>query len=580
MTTRSRTLTPLLPLVLVFLLGIPSVPLATTMESLRFPEAVGQVHDARQGRPLWVATDGLTPQGQDLIRVISTLSNEGLNPADYHLSSFAHLEGASASPSYVQQKIASSAHQLERLLTDAFLSLAMDLAGARETSLELPEKWVPTSASPHLLAEITELLIDGELPPGLGLDQFRPRHPDYARLCQALAQESRRLAQRPRISLSEGPVLRKGDCSVRVLELRRQLIFWGDLPALPLAGPGPSPWLAAFTFDETVARAVRHFQRRQGLVADGLVGTQTLVALNRSVEDHLAHIRLNLERLRWLPRDLGDRHIRVNIPDFTLSLFQDQAPLFTTRAIVGKQERPTPIFSGKISAMVVNPYWNVPQKLAREDLLPKVRSNPTYLHERQFTVYENWVPGAPPLDFQTLDWDSIKPWDMAYKFQQNPGPQNPLGQVKFMFTNPFSVYLHDTNHPEAFRQNQRTLSSGCVRVEDPIQLAHLLMETSSEFPEKSPPLVTLLQSQENRRLKLDRPVPVHLMYLTCWVDESGDLNFREDVYGYDDRLLAALEVQFAKESEEILAAGAPQLTEREIARTEPTSFAPVPYPHE
>lgn len=530
-------------------------------DSLRFPDTVARIQDGRSGKPLWVTHEGWTPQGIQLLSLICSCRDEGLVATDYHSRTLEPYAGGVVAPTYTRRVLKKISPVLEELLMDAYLGLAVDLSGGRVGGQDLPEKWIKQERTQAILDKLASLLMAGDIPleGDLGLDRYRPAHLQYDKLREALAAEITRLSRPDPAPLEEGPVLKPGQRDRRVLVLRRRLDFWAKEVASIPAGPGLTDLMAACLFDERLARAVKSYQDRQGLVPDGIVGPQTLAALNQSPEDRLASIRLNLERMRWLPRDLGPVYVQVNIPDFRLTVMGEGRELFSTRAIVGRVQRPTPILSGNISSLVVNPFWNVPQKLAREDILPRVQDDPSYLIEHRYNVYENWVPGAPVLDPLQLDWLEIQPWDLAYKFQQNPGPGNPLGKVKFMFTNPFSVYLHDTNHRKQFSHSQRSLSSGCVRVEKPLELAQLLMGLEDPADVADGRLSELLEANENGRIALSRPVPVHFMYLTCWVDQWGVLQFRNDVYGYDTPQLAALEKHQPGEGEGWLAANGTQL---------------------
>ncbi len=514
-----------------------------SQDPLRFPEIVQQIVSAQGDSPIWTHATGYTESGIALLGILSAAEFEGLKPSDYH---FEFVSGFYAQPNSLlldKQHFAKNQGQLECLMTDAYLGYAIDLSGGRIEQSVLPEKWVKEDSKVQILARLKQVLIQNLLhdSPDLGLSVFRPAHPEYHSLLKALAHYRLRQGRYQWRALPAGPSLRPGMIDKRVPGLRRRFVTSGDHHLENLQIPGVSSWEKANCFDSGLVNSVRLFQGRHGLAADGIIGPQTLAALNVSDQKRLTQIKLNLERLRWLPDNLGDTHIRVNIPEFKLMVRQDEAVLFTTKAIVGRPQRPTPILSGKISSLVVNPYWNVPQKLARRDLLPKIKTDPAFLSDRNFKVYDNWSPGAPELDPHLQDWDSIKPWDMAFKFRQSPGPNNPLGQIKFMFNNQFSVFIHDTNHKERFASRQRAFSSGCVRIEDPLALAHLLFEQFRQGEGRVPSdLNPLLESQENQRLSLPQRVPVHLLYLTCWVDESGRLQYREDIYGYDPLLAEAL----------------------------------------
>ncbi|MBU1072157.1 L,D-transpeptidase family protein, partial [bacterium] len=251
-----------------------------------------------------------------------------------------------------------------------------------------------------------------------------------------------------------------------------------------------------------------------------------------------AQLAVNLERLRWLPRDPGSRRIRVNIPEFKLEVVENGETALSMRAVVGRVDRPTPVLSGVVTCMEVNPYWNIPQKIARDDLLPHVQRDPGYLSQHNIRVYENWRPEAKELEPHAIDWQDIATLDLAYKLRQEPGPQNALGRIKFMFANPFSVYIHDTPNREKFTARNRSFSSGCVRVENPLTLAAYLLRGGGAPGGDG--LMAAVDSPDNARLGLPRPVPVHLVYLTAWADRDGVTHFRDDIYGYDAILSSAL----------------------------------------
>ncbi len=510
--------------------------------TLRFAKEVEQIHTPGLGKSIWTTDTGWSEAGLVLQELISAAASEGLEPADYHLDSIFESGNLHGSLELEQQHFLENRLQMEYLLTDAYLGYGMDLAGGRTDLSALPEKWIRSDRGEQTLARLKQYLIKGSFRdlPNLGLGKMRPNHSEYNQMLAALEELKKREKTGLWQPFPAGPTLRPGMSDSRIPQLRSRLFACGDLQGLQLSLPGARSWQKAFEYDSDLAVSVRAFQGRHGLVVDGIVASQTRAALNVSDDKLIKQILLNLERLRWLPDTLGQTFIRVNIPDFKLEVRKGEDELFSTRAIVGRPGRPTPVLTGSVSSLVVNPFWNVPQKLARRDLLPKIKTDSTWLAERNFRVYESWASQAPEVELSGGDWNAIKPWDMAFKFRQDPGPRNPLGKIKFLFDNKFSVFIHDTNHKEGFAQRRRAFSSGCIRIEDPLALAQLLVNVTDKDSLSVTGFNEVLESDENRKLALTQAIPVHLLYLTCWVDDAGKVQFREDIYGYDTLLTEAL----------------------------------------
>jgi murein L,D-transpeptidase YcbB/YkuD len=267
------------------------------------------------------------------------------------------------------------------------------------------------------------------------------------------------------------------------------------------------------------------------------VGKGTLAALNVSVEDRIRQIQLNLERWRWMPDDLGARYVLVNIPAFEMHIADAGRVVKTLRTIVGRKARPTPQFASAITYLELNPYWHVPPKIAREDLLPKIQADPAYLMRQNFHVFGSWAKDAPAIDPFTIDWSSLSKDHFPFHLRQEPADHNALGRVKFMFPNDRSVYIHDTPGKRLFARPSRPFSSGCVRVEDPLDLAHFLLAGQNWDKDR---LSQAVADSRRQVIILEDPVPVYLVYRTAWAATDGEIHFAEDIYGYDPRLLAAM----------------------------------------
>ncbi|MCA9770794.1 MAG: L,D-transpeptidase family protein, partial [Myxococcales bacterium] len=277
------------------------------------------------------------------------------------------------------------------------------------------------------------------------------------------------------------------------------------------------------------------------LEADGVAGRETLAALNVPAAERVRGLLVNLERWRWLPQELGERHVMVNIAGFHLDLVDGGRSVLDMKVIVGRSYRRTPVFSDRIRYLVFNPQWEVPRKLALQDVLPRVREDTAYLEHKGFRVLEGWGADERVVDPATVDWASLGPDHWPYRFRQKPGPTNSLGVVKFMFPNKFDVYLHDTPAKDLFASSKRSFSSGCIRVERALDLAEALLKDDPGWTRER--IDATVGAERERTVALRAPVPVHLQYWTAWADEDGSIEFREDLYRRDARVAKALRIE-------------------------------------
>ena len=286
---------------------------------------------------------------------------------------------------------------------------------------------------------------------------------------------------------------------------------------------------------ESLPTGIRRFQERHGLEPDGRIGKRTLAELNVPAEKRLAQIALNLERWRWMPRHLGDDHVFVNVAAATLTLVRKGVADRPIRVIVGDEDHQTPSLAARISAITLNPPWRVPPSIASREMLPKLRRNPGYLAANNFVILNR--PDDPT--GARVDWQSIPDGRFPFSLQQQPGARNALGNVKFEMANPHDIYLHDTPGRNAFARADRALSHGCIRVQNPLALAALLLDDAVSWPESA--LKQEVEEGETRRVPLARSVPVYLTYFTAFVDHDGRTQFRRDLYGRDRDLQRQLE---------------------------------------
>ncbi|MGD8575205.1 MAG: L,D-transpeptidase family protein [Gammaproteobacteria bacterium] len=499
---------------------------AVDLDRLYLPGVLGRFYGARGDIPGWVDDQGALPVAGTMPAIIRASREDGLQPDDYHLQAIQQLltlTGRGTAPDHRQLAT------LELLLSDAFLLLAQHELDGRVDPTVINPLLSVKHHSRDLSGLLTSVLAGAD--PRTTLARLLPDDPGYRELRRALARYRSQAANGDPEPVADGPPLKRGATGPRVLALIRHLETEGDLPL----GDTSGDW-----FGPAVEEAVARFQLRHGLSTDGIAGRVTLAAINRPAAERVAQIRVNLERRRWLPYHLEPRRVVVNIADFRATLFVDGDPVLSNRVIVGKPYRQTPEFSDRIRYLVINPDWDVPNTIAAEDILPAVRSDPGYLERRGFQVLVGWNEAERAVSPDSINWRKVSADRLAYHFRQAPGPANPLGRIKFMFPNRFGVYLHDTPSASLFRSSTRTFSSGCIRVANALGLARRLLELDGGTGAEEK-LESALASGETSRIDLNRPLPVHIVYMTAWVDDTGLLQFRNDVYDRDPPILEALD---------------------------------------
>src|SRR3954471_1552166 len=486
---------------------------------------------ANNGQRLaWSDDSGkILPPTKTLLDALRHAREHGLDPEDYPLSRL-DLLGAQVGKGPLDDDAIARLADFDLLMTAAFFRYASDLSTGRVHPDEIRNDWHTSLPDLDPLTKLDQAL-EGDNLHQL-LEALPPPHAGYARLREALKGLHDVEAAGGWPVISKGPKLESGSHGPRVALLRRRL----SAPA----GEGSSTTISAADigdeFDAATTESVRRFQELHGIEPDGKVGATTLAELDVPVEWRIRQVELNLERWRWIPRALGSPHVFVNIPAFGLDLMRDGISVWHTRIVVGKAFTPTPVFSDRITAVVVNPPWNVPKSIAAGEFLAKLRKNPKAFKRHGLRLLEGSEGNAREVDPTTVDWHALGGRRFPYHLRQDPGPTNALGRVKFQLTNDFRIYLHDTPARGLFGHSERDLSHGCVRVERPLELAkRLLGESSQDLLREN------LEQPKERRLSVNPPVPVHILYLTAWVDESGVLRFSPDVYLFDGPQRAALD---------------------------------------
>lgn len=477
----------------------------------------------RKGLPAWSGNEGPNEQAADLLRILKRATREGLSPQDYGVARIEaliatiNLDREGSQPLNVEQLA-----DLDLLLTEAFFSYTSHFSGGRADHQRHYPGWVFKRRQTDLIKTLTSALESREME--ATLNEVAPRFYGYMKLRERLNEYIDIAEAGGWRKIPAGRPLMKGMRDKRVRTLRKRLISTG-MASLSQAKTDTY-------FDLDLETAVRRFQRQHGLREDGIVGRTTLVELNVPVEVRICQMAVNLDRLRWLPYELGDRHILINIPDFNLEIVEDKRVVMHIRAIVGKTDKRTNLLSSRITAIELNPYWKIPKSIAVEEFLPQLKRNPRYLGKKIKVFAGDYQTN--PVSPTSIKWSRVTAENFPYFLRQEPGSDNPLGRVKFVFSNEADIYIHDTPTRNLFTQDKRSFSHGCVRIEKPVDLAAYLLKIQPNNRWSSQNIQAEIRKGKNLPLPLNERVPVHIVYQTVWIDREGNLNFRPDIYDIDN----------------------------------------------
>lgn len=465
-------------------------------------------YEARGHKPIWYIDGEPSRQAEALRQRMEQADIDGLDPALY----VADLPPSNNPEATARAEIA---------LSLAAARFVDHLAAGRLQPGEISRLITLEPERPDAAAVLAALAGASDIDAAIAA--FEPTHRDYHALKAKLSELRASDDDEERIVIPEGRLLKPGAADERVALLRQRL-----------AAQMPEGDAELDIYDEALVTAIRAFQTENGLNADGIVGPRTLMALNgRSREEDIAALIANMERWRWMPRNLGAFHVRVNVPEFVARVVDDELVIHETRVIVGKPRNPTPTFSHAIDHLVVNPYWNVPTSILRNEMLPQIRRNPYgYFARHGYQVRVRHRGKMHIINPARIDWHRVDP--RAVRVRQVPGRSNALGRIKFMFPNQHAVYLHDTPTKPLFKKDRRAFSHGCVRVDKPLEFADAILPMAA--PDWHSGRLEKLYGGKERRINLDTPVPVHLGYFTISVDADGTLRRFEDIYGYDGQM--------------------------------------------
>jgi murein L,D-transpeptidase YcbB/YkuD len=481
-------------------------------------DIVAHMYQDNGFRPYWTDKSNIS----ELLALIGDAADHGLNPEDYNIGQLrAILEKRKKDPS------AEIAAEADIMLSESLIRYGYHrrLGKVKASTIDPNINFRRHAFRDQPPSKTMQEILAADSLQGF-IDMAAPSGPFYRNIQGWLRQYRQLAAKGGWPAVAEGPTLRLKDNDSRVAGIRARLAVSGDLP--------DDASKTSTRFDEILKNSVARFQARHSLDADGIVGKQTIAAMNVPIEQRVNQLRASLERLRWVNQEAADTLVAVNIAGFKAFFFQGGELKWSTRAMVGKTYRRTPVFRGDIQYLEFNPTWTIPPGILRNDTLPAIKRDPNYLASKNIRVIDR---NGKFVDPATVNWNQYTK-GVPYTLRQDPGPKNSLGTVKFIFPNEHFVFLHDTPHRELFDRPERAFSSGCIRVEDPLSLAELLLDDDAY---QRSDLEAIVASRETQRISPKNRIPVVILYLTASIDTDGNILFYKDVYDRDVKVLNALD---------------------------------------
>ena len=463
-------------------------------------------------QPLWITKDGPGQKAEKLLTVLKNCRTDGLDPEQYHASQITSLWNDQTPEGLIK---------LDTLLTLGLIKYAHDAGGGRTLFI---------TNTPPPAFDALELVKTALSSPDLSefLSGLLPPHRYYRNLRIALPYYQNLAASGGWPLVDSGKTIHPGEQDERIPVITKRLQIEGFLQSTATTD--------TTRYDETYVQAVTQFQLHHGLTRDGIIGKLTINAMNITAEKKTRQILINLERWRLKNHDLGRKYVVVDIAGFTLEGIADDTVILEMPVIVGTRQNETPVFSDQIKYMELNPFWNIPPSIARNEMLSDLKKNPRYLSDNHIRLFSDWTTDAKEINPLSVDWQQISPKQMGqFKLRQEPGKKNALGLIKFIFPNNYSVYMHDTPARALFQRSSRAFSHGCIRLEKPVKLADFLM-SDFEIDWSKERFHEIIDSGKRTIISLPEPLPVHITYQTAKSNQDGTTFFHTDIYDRDRKL--------------------------------------------
>ncbi len=491
-------------------------------------------YSSRNYETAWSRGDTVLPLVDSLIVALDSAGAEGLDPKIYQITELKRLRDAAKEDSAANRP--ETTKQLEILATTQYLKYASHLLAGRLDPHTIDTNWIAHPRQMDLNEHLQNALQNNNI--RQSLQKLSPDHPQYALLKNELARYRKIAAGGGWAAVSAGNSTQRSSLNSNNALLRQRLAFDRLADSAAASGSGNNRQIPVI--DESIR--LRQFQQLHGLDTTGMLDEATLKALNRPVEEVIGTIQINMEHLRWRPESSGDRYLTVNVPESRLKAYENGAQTMDMRVIVGDEYAATPIFTDTLEYIMFSPDWTIPLTIARREILPMLQQNPGYLEKRNMVLYDSWdTLNAKKLNPRQINWRNMPASTFEYRIVQKPGPDNPMGRMKFMLPNPLFIYLHDTPASHLFEANNRAVSHGCIRVEQPDELVNYVLAGNPGWTGEQ--LVRYTKLKEPKRVDLHDKVPIAITYHTAWVDEQNRLQMRHDIYGLDQKQIQAIQLK-------------------------------------